>query len=190
MTEDISQQVALIDSFTVGEPVFSTPDKVNQVVEYYQEGLTSQIRRLIGGDHHQAEDLVQTMFLRLLSNSFVFEGRDQLGAYLCKTATGVAKDYLRNQQTKNARNTRSIHHADGVEVVADPVAREQDRNEMEEQLARFEACIQDLSEQDKQLLRWKFLDGLTDPEIAALLGCSVGTVSSRFSRVKTMLRRG
>lgn len=186
MTEDRSQQTVSLESFIVGEPVFSTSDKVNEVVSVYQQQLIRLVRRKIGGDHHQAEDLVQAMFLRLLSNSFVFRGRAQLGAYLRQTAEGVASDFLRLQATKNMMNTRSIHHEDGVEGISDHVARKPDHGE--EELEPFEARIQGLTERERLLARWRFVEGRTVPEIAELLGCSVGTVSSRLSRMTNKLR--
>ena len=140
------------------------------------------LARYLTGNPPDAEDLVQETYARALRSLHQFTPGTNLKAWLCRI--------LRNTFVSEYRRRRGspvIGGLDTVDPVPDVAAREVDR------LAKIaaeeiEAALLTLGEDARTVILLD-LEGLSEVEVADVMGCAVGTVKSRLSRARAALRQ-
>jgi len=152
------------------------------------EALFSKYRRLVyraaysvAGNKRDAEDALQSLFLKLIDQGFSEDSVRDPAGYLYRAAANEARQMCRARE----RRTRS-HTADDIEVLKDP---QSDRSRGEEAMRErlLDAMAQLEPEQADILLLW-FERGLRDAEIAELLGKTRGAVGMMLHRAKERLK--
>jgi RNA polymerase sigma factor (sigma-70 family) len=126
---------------------------------------------------HDAEDVLQATFLALARQASSISKREALGAWLHRVAFRLALR-LRLQRRKCATEPLDV-----VNEPAAPVARSES-----EALAALDDEVQRLPAKYRTPLVLSYLQGLTNHDIAAELGCPIGTVFTRLARGREMLR--
>jgi RNA polymerase sigma-70 factor (sigma-E family) len=130
-------------------------------------------------DRAAAQDLVQTALLRVYSSLRRRGGApEDWYAYLRRA---VVNEYVR------ARRLRS-----NSEVVTDMVPERAANEPLEDRVVDREllwAALKALSPRQRAVLVLRYYEGLTDEEIAAVLGCRGSSVRSLASRGLAALRR-
>ena len=137
-----------------------------------------------------AEDLVQETYSRALRAASQFTPGTNLKAWLSRI--------LRNTYIGLYRRQRHDPIVGGLDTVNldqhDPTDGEWLRGDRE--LDRLRAVVREEIEQalmslseDARTVVLLDLEGLSEHEIASVVGCAVGTVKSRLSRARTALRR-
>jgi RNA polymerase sigma-70 factor (ECF subfamily) len=119
------------------------------------------------GDLVEAEDLVQEAFVRAAASGRRFLAVDNPEAWLRRTAIN-----LHRNRWRKLRNFSRIRHR--LENPTDPP-------ELEEHVVVIEA-LRSLPEPQRQAMALYYLADLPVEDIAATLGCAVGTVKSRLGR--------
>jgi len=149
------------------------------------DGLFRLARRLTGGDA-DAEDLVQDTFARAFDASASFAQGTDLRAWLFRI--------LRNAYIDSYRRARRSPIDVGLEpddvgaASGDPLRGDDDLERMRSLVADdIEAALGRLSP-DARTIVLLDLEGLTEGELATVLGCPVGTVKSRLARARAALR--
>ncbi len=145
-----------------------------------------RLARHLTGNDRDAEDLVQEAYVRAFGALPRFEPGTDLKAWLMRI--------LRNVHVSAWRHSRRGPHAlePSVEEVAPPpdafvrgeLALEQMRAVVGSEI---EAALAELAP-DARTLVLLHLEGLTDREMADVMGWPVGTVKSRLSRARAALR--
>ena len=154
---------AVVSEATPAQPELS-------FIELYHECFSPMVRLAFAltGSSDLAEDLVQDVFVRVHAKwSRVQEPR----AYLKRAVVNVC----RSAQRRQARERRST-----LEVVESSV--ELDADELFDALER-------LPYRQRAAIVLRFYDGLPDAEVAAALGCRLGTVASLVHRGLAELRK-
>jgi RNA polymerase sigma-70 factor (ECF subfamily) len=123
-----------------------------------------------------SEDAVQDTFLKLY-RSGAWERMDDERGFLARTAWRVAIDRARRLKTVSS-------DAEALCACPNPesAAIEKDRH------ATVRRLVDTLPEELRQPLALSTVDDLTSREIAAILGIPEGTVRTRLSRARTLLR--
>lgn len=126
-----------------------------------------------------AEDVVQTVFIRLWRRDVPVQFHKNPKAYLYRAAIN---------QSLNILKTRKRHPT--TDLADTDVAADTNSSERDEVLQRklYEAIAQ-LPDEAAGILILRYLHGYTDVAIAALLGKSRVTIAVRLHRAKTQLRR-
>jgi RNA polymerase sigma factor (sigma-70 family) len=137
--------------------------------------------RRVLSDPNDVDDAFQATFLVLVKKAGSIRDRTVLGTWLHGVARRVA---VRARVTSRKRQARE---RTGVETAACP-----DQGTGRESLAELRAIIdqelQRLPERYRSALVLCDLEGHTHEQVAATLGCPVGTVKSRLSRARDQLR--
>jgi RNA polymerase sigma-70 factor (sigma-E family) len=127
---------------------------------------------LLTGDREQARDIVQDVLTRALVKWDRIGAVDEPYAYVRRMVTNEHLSWRRR------RRLRTVPlHEEPTERAADPPPGD----EMWQLLAT-------LPRQQRAVLVLRFYEGLSDPDIADVLGCRPGTVRSNASRALAALR--
>ena len=168
-------------------------DLVDVAVEYGDgsESLEQpNLARYLTGNESDAEDLVQETYSRALRGADQFTPGTNLQAWLFRI--------LRNTFMSQYRRKRVNPVVGGLDDVAaaqdaasdeswllDDVELDRLRKVVAEEI---EAALMSLRE-DARMVVLLDLEGLTEVEVAQVIGCPVGTVKSRLARARAALRR-
>jgi RNA polymerase sigma-70 factor, ECF subfamily len=148
--------------------------------------LQSEIPRLrryaraLTRDAARADDLVQSCLVRAIAKEHLWEPGTDLRAWLFTI--------LHNQNVNEVRRSVREGVAVAVEDVA-PVLTAPPRASACLQLRDLERAITLLPEEQRQVILLVGLEGMRYEEVAAVLDIPIGTVRSRLSRGREMLRR-
>jgi len=164
---------------------------------YNQSALGEAYRRHAGavfglakrllGDHAQAEEIVQEVFLRLWNEPDRFDpDRGSLRSFLLSHSHGRAVDSLRSNTARRRREDREAH------LTAD-AGYDVDREVWDLTLAsQVRDALADLQEGERVAIELAYFGGLTYREVAQQLGEAEGTVKSRIrvglKRLRTNLQ--
>jgi len=154
----------------------------------YVDALHNLARYLTGNDA-DADDLVQETYARALKGAGGFTPGTNLKAWLFRI--------LRNTFVSMYRRQRHNPTVGGLDTVQPDVAAVADETWLrdDQELDRLqkivaeeiEAALMTLSEDGRTVILLD-LEGLTEVEVAEVLGCPVGTVKSRLARARRALR--
>lgn len=159
----------------------------NLLVERYQDAVYTLCRRLLA-DPASAEDATQEAFISAFRAIKGFAGGN-FRAWLFRIAANESKDELRRQRRRPLIQA-PIQHEDAPPP-QDPVDESQDILRLVEQRdlgAQLERALQEVTFEQRQAIVLADIHGYRYDEIAAIAGCSVGTVKSRVSRGRQRLR--
>jgi RNA polymerase sigma factor (sigma-70 family) len=129
---------------------------------------------------HDAEDVLQATFLTLVKKAASIGKRDSLGSWLYKVAYRLA---LRVQ----ARTPRTM--AEGWPIEDVPAVEREEEANWRELRPLLDGAIERLPEKYRTALVLCDLQGKSYREAAEQLGCPVGTVSTRVTRARQLLRK-
>ncbi|APW62427.1 sigma-70 family RNA polymerase sigma factor [Paludisphaera borealis] len=145
-------------------------------------GMVLRVCRAVLADRHAAEDAFQATFLVLARRSRSLRAADSIGPWLhqvalrtARSARSAALRRLRHEQASAPDRPRLIQSG------RDELARD-DARVLHEEIGRLPARY-------RRVVVLCYLEGLTHPEAAARLRRPVGTVRSRLSRGRDLLRR-
>jgi RNA polymerase sigma-70 factor (ECF subfamily) len=143
------------------------------------------------GDHNEALDLSQEVFLRVFRTIRHFRGQSQLRTWIYRIVVNQA----RNRQRWWRRRYRSsqVSLDQHLEQHGDHLAgRDQaapDRMFAQKQLAsRLQQALDHLPFDQRTAIVLREVDGLSYDEMAFSLGVTLGTVKSRLTRARHALR--
>jgi RNA polymerase sigma-70 factor (ECF subfamily) len=143
-------------------------------------------RRLTGNDA-DAEELVQETYARALAGARTFTGGN-LKAWLFKILRNTYVDLRRRNRSAPAVGGRDLDDAgagDDAELLRDDLELDRLRRVVGEEI---EAALAALSEETRTIVLLD-VEGFSESEVADVLGCPVGTVKSRLSRARVLLRQ-
>ena len=146
-------------------------------------GRIYTLARYMLGSPHAADDAVQTVFLKAAQNLGAFRGQASAGTWLWRIAVNHCTDELRRRKRADevpldailgwADPSQSPEHAHAVKQIDEIVAR----------------ALLELSPKLRTVVVLRYVEELPYEQIAEVLGCSIGTVSSRLARGLAALER-
>jgi RNA polymerase sigma-70 factor (sigma-E family) len=142
-----------------------------------REARLQRTAHLLTGDVHAAQDLVQTTLAKLYLRWERVSAADDVDAYARK----VLVNEFRTAWRRPVRRTEQV-----VALVPDRAAPETPAYDgSREAVWRF---VCSLPPKQRAVVVLRFYEQLTEPEIADLMGISLGTVKSQSSRALATLR--
>lgn len=171
--ENYAQMVARcgVDTGYGGRVVISADQSAVSIAHIYgahHGWLVGWLRRHLGCAH-QAADLAQDTFLRLLGQRRALD-MSQPRALLTHIAKGLVVDHWRRQDVERA-------YLEAIAHLPEPQAPSPEaRLLILEALYRIEAMLRSMSVKTAEIFLLSQLDGLTYPQIASQLGIALVTV--------------
>jgi len=144
---------------------------------------------------HEAEDAAQKAFIKVFKNSAKFRGSCLFRTWLFTIARNVAYDGLREPGCKNlSLDSKVFEDSDFTFDVADVTSPTPSEAAENSDLAAnivqdLEKAKKTLSDNQKQIFDLIFIQGKNHKEVAAIMGCPVGTVMSRAFSVRKKLSK-
>jgi RNA polymerase sigma-70 factor, ECF subfamily len=139
--------------------------------------------RWLSRDPVEAEDLVQETYSRALGAAHRFESGTNLKAWLFR----VLRNAFIDRRRKSQREAYS-EDLDGDAEPAEPATSELQLAQIRALVAEdVSAAVHALPESFRTVILLD-LEGMTEAEVASVLGCATGTVKSRLSRARAVLR--
>ena len=140
------------------------------------------------GDHDEALDLSQEVFLRVFRTIHRFRGQSSLRTWIYRIAVNQARNrhrfWCRRHRGDQVSLDQHIAAHGDFESSATP-----DRVLAQKELAtRLKAALDHLPFDQRTAIVLREIDGLSYEEIAFSLGVRVGTVKSRLTRARQTLR--
>jgi len=173
---------SLIEAHCRGDPM-----AFGELVRRYGDSILGYLMRM-SGNHYQAEDLFQETFKRVYEKAHTFRG-SQFKSWLFTIATNVAIDGLRRHRRMRVVSLNQkldCADRDGEELGA--VALADDSYEPSQEAAKAEQAeqvrnaIDSLPARQRATLVLAYYQQLSYPEVAKVLGCSLGTVKTQMYR--------
>ena len=143
------------------------------LVRLYQEPLYWHIRKMVK-DHDEADDVLQTTFIKAWKNIDKFRGESKLKTWLFRIATNECLTFL------NRQKRRSYTELADIQDDLSHSTQSMDTLSGEDIQAKLRAAIDTLPQKQKLVFNMKYFEELKYQEIQAVLGGSVGSLKASF----------
>lgn len=134
----------------------------------------------VTGSRHDAEDVLQTVFLRLLRRGFPPDLNRNPQGYLYRAAV--------NLSLNSVRSRKRLHLVDGAERLLAEVPAPESKPDEGVQRSLLDAIAQ-LKPRAVEILILRYAHGHSDAEIAKMLGTSRGTIAVALFRSRARLKK-
>ncbi len=139
----------------------------------------------VTGNPDDAEDVLQTVFLRMLKRDPGAEPVGNMASFLHRSAVNAALDLVRAKQ-----NIRNIPLDELEPVLAEPAHRSPERAQSSGEIRDWlRGALARLNPRIAEMFMLRFFDGKENPEIARLLNTTPGTVAVTLSRTRDRLEK-
>ena len=155
------------------------------LLRLYEKKIYTLCRRMCGNDE-DAQEAAQDAFLSLWRSAKSFRGDASLSTWLYRLATNACIDLLRRNKRVGERVSLDDEETT-LEIVDDRPLPEQALERKETQRLINEALAA-LPEDYRAILLLREAEGLSYAEIADAMHMELGTVKSRISRGRVLLR--
>ncbi|MDP3195017.1 RNA polymerase sigma factor [Tabrizicola sp.] len=138
--------------------------------------------RLLGGDRAEAEDVAQETMLRLWRVAPLWrQGETKVTTWAYRVATNLCID---RQRSRGRRRQLAL---DDAPELADGAVGAEGQLQEAGRMAALEAALAELPDRQRQAVVLRHLEGMTNPEIAAIMEIGVEAVESLTARGKRAL---
>jgi RNA polymerase sigma-70 factor (ECF subfamily) len=155
-------------------------------------GRIYALARRICGDAHEADDLVQEIFMNAFRSWEQFDGRSEPTAWLYTIATRACQRMHRRRAGQPERieslDAAAPFNAARIAVVPDPAETPLDEQLRRERRERVESAIAQLHADYRMPLILKDIAELSVRDVATVLGLSESAVRVRVHRARLKLR--
>jgi RNA polymerase sigma-70 factor (ECF subfamily) len=157
-------------------------EAIRVLYDVYKEKVYSIAFYYFDGDAAAAADVTQQVFLNVIRGVRGYRGEAAFSTWLHRLVLNACADAVRRRKG-DARLT----DATVLAGIADPSPRPEDGLVRDETARAVREAVSSLPPKLRFAVLLRYFDDLSYADMAATLGCSVGTVSSRLSRAHRML---
>jgi len=151
------------------------PAAFEELVARCHTGLRAFLHKMLNNQHN-VDDVAQDVWLEAYRNLKKLNDPGAFRAWLYRAA--------RNRAFLLLRRHRTIEFIEGVE----PVAGEEEPDFTVADAEAVHTALDQLGPEHREVLLLRFMQELSYEEIAAVVGCQIGTVRSRIHNAKRQMR--
>lgn len=200
MSNDIDRHnddnaAAAIDNKAVDELVVLVKegDKTafDNLVRLFQKPVFNLAFRMLN-DYEAAQDLVQEVFVKVFNSLNRFKGEALFSTWLYAIAVNMCRNQRRVARRKSYFEYRDDETPgdgrDSKELMVDPTPGPDVNVEHNETREAVQKVVAGLPEEFSSAIIMRDIQDMSYEQIAEISGCSMGTVKSRISRARWMVR--
>lgn len=166
-------------------------DAFTQLVELFGDRAVNFAYRMLK-DQNDAEDAVQEAFLKVFDKIHTFKQESKFSTWFYTVLSNICRDMLRKKSKKPM--TVSINQTnredDDFELQLEDTSYEPHENFIKKDaLNILDKALTQLSDEHREVIVLRDIEGFDYEKIAEILGISLGTVKSRISRARISLRK-
>lgn len=165
------------------QPGQDSEDQLRMLFEEHHR-LILQTARRITGRQEDAEDVLQTVFLRLVKHANLNRLQDGGKGYLRRAAVNAALDIVR-KRTSHPSVSIDLDSHDPIRSVAPGPEQILSTSELRDWLRD---AVGRLNETAAEVFVLRYLEGCDNAEIARIIGTTPGTVAVTLHRTRNRLR--
>lgn len=160
------------------EPAIAIPDELEQAFQTHHS-LVFRTAYRITGNAGDAEDALQTVFLRLLRRGPKADPLDNAESYLRRAAINAALDVVRSRRIE-----ATVPLPDDTSGMIPQAPAQRDVSGLRQALAQ---AMAQLKPRQAEVFALRFLEGMSNREIAKMLGISQVLVAVTVHRIRQHL---
>ena len=168
-------------------PLESASESAAELERIFRENHAMVFRAAyrITGNAGDAEDVLQTVFLRMIKRDPEAEPVGNITSFLHRSAVNAALDVVRSRQ-----NVRNVPLDELEPVLSEPASRSPERAHLSNEIHDWlRGALARLNPRIAQMFTLRFFEGKENPEIARLLNTTAGTVAVTLSRTRDRLEK-
>lgn len=181
MDPGLDTDIALMLRLAGGEDL-----ALNDLISRWRDRLAAFLLRMVG-DHATAMDLTQETFVRLYTSRKTYKPTAAFSTYLFHIATNLARTQARWRKRHPTvpmdDENREIRH-EAIDSLPSP----DESADLHERADLVNRAITALPEDQREALLLFTVEGMSQAEVAAALGCSPKAVEVRVYRARQILR--
>jgi RNA polymerase sigma-70 factor (ECF subfamily) len=178
--------VELSDADLIRRARQGEPSAFDQLILRHADALY-RLARVLVGNSEDAEDVVQETYLGAVKGLDRFQGRSTVKTWLTGILLRQARDLRRRRRVRRTTSIETYNGANsddnGSDRLAGPPTDAIHARRLD--VTQMLSC---LTEEHREVLTLRELNGHTYEEIAELLSLPVGTVESRIFRARQVVR--
>jgi RNA polymerase sigma-70 factor (ECF subfamily) len=154
----------------------------------YRKPIVNFIYRMIG-NRETAEEVALEVFMKAYNNLGIFDPKKKFSTWLYTIAKNLARNAIRDRKYfRDISLEEPVAGADEkmrlVDVIADPNAGPDAIIESEELSAEAQRVLDEMPEEYREVVTLCSIQGMAYREAAAIIGCSIATVSIRLEKAR------
>jgi RNA polymerase sigma-70 factor (ECF subfamily) len=158
---------------------------LNELVRRKTKPLMQLCQRILG-DTEEARDVVQVTFFRVWESRRKFDDRWSPNTWMYRIASNLAIDHLRSRRSREKSQEPVRQHL--LHVADGRASRDLSRLQQSEVAMIFRELSSGLSEKQRMVFLLREIEGLSSPEVAAILDCRESTVRNHLFNARKILR--
>lgn len=166
------------------EPIPTPSGELEAIFQRFHGKVFAAAYR-VTGSAQDAEDVLQTIFLRLLKNQAKLDLDPNPSAYLHRAAVNASLDLMRARSRKRSISLDELVIAPADESPDDPEQRQRDR----EVRRGLRQAILGLSGKAAEIFTLRFLEGASNKEIADMLDMTQTAVGVALHRARNQVKK-
>ncbi|HET6402430.1 MAG TPA: sigma-70 family RNA polymerase sigma factor [Candidatus Kapabacteria bacterium] len=158
-----------------GADARSTRDAAfTEIVERYQKRIYFAARKMVHGDHDEADEIAQETFVKAYEALGNFRGEAKLYTWLYRIMMNAA--IQRSRKTKS----RPMVDLESIQELAEEGVAPEDQLLKSETTRLIESAIKTLPPKQQRVFMMRFYEELPYEEIATIVGTSVGGLKANY----------
>ena len=148
------------------------------LVHQYQERIYWHIRRMVN-NHHDSDDLVQNVFIKVFRSLHKFKGNSKLYTWIYRIATNETISFLNSNKRKFHKNALAKDDTEFREDIENRLVAEEDVSEQEIQ-QKLRTAIQQLPEKQRAVFNLRYYDEMKYEDMSDIMNTSVGSLKASY----------
>ncbi|MBE6682309.1 MAG: sigma-70 family RNA polymerase sigma factor [Ruminococcaceae bacterium] len=177
------------DTLLAYEAADGNDNAFETLVRKYERLVTTCVYSIVGNPD-DTSDVSQETFLKVYKSLSSFKGDSEFSTWLYRIAKNTALDFVRRRKQNTLSIDSSGEEGEGFELPDNNINSSPEKKALEnERKEKLYQALAALSDEHREIIILRDLNGYSYEDIADKLEIESGTVKSRISRAREALRK-